>query len=1235
MVYANPREEAREELWMDIKRISGSMGGPWAMMRDFNEIASPKEKIGGAPVNIARCQKFSYFLNDCHMLDLGCRGSKFTWRGPKWLHLDRVFKRLDRICSNAAWRTTFGDADVRALPRLNSDRSSGNHQTKIITCLDNLIDPLKSWNKRVFGCIRVRKDYLLKRIQETHNNNTNQQYLAQSDLEFALQEELNRVLEQEEALWFQKARCKWIEDGDRNTRFYHTTTIIRRARNKILELKKEEGHWVKEEDSLNMIIHDFFTNLFKEEDHYRPWEITNTSWPALEETELTALKDPISELNIKEAFFSMNALKAPGPDGFPAFFFQKNWEIMRKQVVDCVHQIWDKPEEVKDLNKTFLVLIPKLAKPEKINQFLPIAICSVLYKGISKLIMSKLKPLLNKLISPQQVSFVPQRQIQDNIIIAQEMVHSMNRMKGKMGFFTIKIDLEKAYDKMSWKFIYKVLSEINIPESLVNIIMQCITSTELEILWNGSKAGSILPSRGLRQGDPISPYIFVLCMEKLTHLISDAIARKEWKPMAAGRGGPTISHLLFADDLLLFGEANIDQVKSIMNCLTKFGNMSGQKVSYPKSNIFFSKNVPIDVANAIVKISGFAQTKNLGRYLGYRMKHGRTSKLHYGEIMDRVNNRLNGWKKQCLSMAGRVTLVKSVISTIPMFHMQNSLLPVGICEEIEKKQRNFIWGDTDEQRKHHAIGWEQLQLPKNQGGLGILNLRSQNEAFIQKCAWHMVQFPSQLWVQVLLSKYGRKKDILKEVVSKPYDSHLWKSLCKIWPQMISNTSWQIGNGMKIDFWKDNWTRHSPNLLAHSHTLPSQEDLELKINNSIFLSEGGWNVQYLVNHFDLNVVNKILAIPHPDEEAEEDSLAWSNWNPGQSIVKLAYNNLLCSNNPFPFDCWDRIWKWKGKERVKLFIWKMLHGRILTRESISKWSGTSNKCPFCPEMIEDCLHVFRDCWKARKIWLLPMLHPLPMGFLTENSFKEWMILNLNSTTSKLKEWRDFFFTICYYLWFWRNKEIHEEEFKRPQDPSKTIAAEIEENRYCWAKFTKTFTGNSHSHLPAWWNRPEEDFLKLNVDGAVQGNRAACGGLLRDKNGLWTGGFSAFIGSCIPLHAELWALLKGLDFAWKHGWRKLVLETDSSQAFSLLTNHGNDTRKLPLVAKIRVFLQKEWTVLLNKIPRSSNTCADWIAKKALEDSFGLNSITSPHSDLLNLLATDLLDPGLNLDTVRRIIG
>jgi hypothetical protein len=186
-------------------------------------------------------------------------------------------------------------------------------------------------------------------------------------------------------------------------------------------------------------------------------------------------------------------------------------------------------------------------------------------------------------VSPHQTGFIPGRSIHENIVVAKEMVHSMNKMKGRKGYFAIKVDLSKAYDKLSWEFIWRTLSEIKLPECLVNLIMHAVTSVETNVKWNGARAEYFRPQRGIRQGDPISPYLFVLCMDKLSHLIMHVVNVGDWRGIKAGRNGPMVSHLMFADDLLLFGEASENQMNCVMQILDTFCKLSGQEVSQAKT----------------------------------------------------------------------------------------------------------------------------------------------------------------------------------------------------------------------------------------------------------------------------------------------------------------------------------------------------------------------------------------------------------------------------------------------------------------------------------------------------------------------------------------------------------------------------------------------------------------------------------------------------------------------------
>jgi hypothetical protein len=292
--------------------------------------------------------------------------------------------------------------------------------------------------------------------------------------------------------------------------------------------------------------------------------------------------------------------------------------------------------------------------------------------------------------SPFQTGFVPGRNITENIVIAQEMLHSMTKMRSNVGFFVIKVDLSKAYDRLNWEFIHKVLVEVKLPIEMINVIMNCITSVQSNVLWNGSRSDFFPPYCGVRQGDPMSPYLFVLCMDKLSHLIAEAVEDGQWKPMRAGRNGPLISHLMFADDLLLFSQATDESMMVVMNVLQNFCSMSGQQVNYDKSSIFISRNVSVAKRASLTIQSGLKETTQLGKYLGVPAL-GKSLRVHdFQYLVENVKARLAGWKAKQLSLAGRITLAKSVIQAIPIYPMMSTPIPKSCLKEIEKVQRAFI-----------------------------------------------------------------------------------------------------------------------------------------------------------------------------------------------------------------------------------------------------------------------------------------------------------------------------------------------------------------------------------------------------------------------------------------------------------------------------------------------------------------------------------------------------------------
>lgn len=218
-----------------------------------------------------------------------------------------------------------------------------------------------------------------------------------------------------------------------------------------------------------------------------------------------------------------------------------------------------------------LVLIPKEEKPESIRSFRPFSLCNICMKLVTKVIANQLKGILKDIISPSQVSFIIGRQSIDNVVVRQEIIHSFRYTKARRGTgMAVKIDLEKAYDRMERAFVEATLRDACLPMGMVNVIMSLIRQSHCNLIWNGELTDVIKSTRGLRQGDPLSPHIFVLCLECLSHWIQMRVNEGRWKPLKAFRGDIRVSHLFFADDLLLFAEASKEKVDRILEGLNEF-----------------------------------------------------------------------------------------------------------------------------------------------------------------------------------------------------------------------------------------------------------------------------------------------------------------------------------------------------------------------------------------------------------------------------------------------------------------------------------------------------------------------------------------------------------------------------------------------------------------------------------------------------------------------------------------
>jgi hypothetical protein len=255
----------------------------------------------------------------------------------------------------------------------------------------------------------------------------------------------------------------------------------------------------------------------------------------------------------------------------------------------------------------------------------------------------------------------------------------MRKSKKKSGDMVFKLDLEKAYDRVNWSFLKDTLVKFNFPSKVISLIMFGISASSNTILWNGRKTEAFSPARGLRQGDPLSPYLFVLCMERLGAMISKSVRDGTWKPMQICKDGTKLSHLFFADDVLLFTKATVTQAQVVKEVLDQFCSMSGLKVSFEKSKFCTSTGVCRQLRDRISGSSQIQATNRFNKYLGFKMFYGRVSRQDFSDIYDRISSKLASWKSRLLNKPGRVVLANAIISSLPSYRMQTHWFPQTLC----------------------------------------------------------------------------------------------------------------------------------------------------------------------------------------------------------------------------------------------------------------------------------------------------------------------------------------------------------------------------------------------------------------------------------------------------------------------------------------------------------------------------------------------------------------------------
>uniref|UniRef100_A0A803QD89 Reverse transcriptase domain-containing protein n=1 Tax=Cannabis sativa TaxID=3483 RepID=A0A803QD89_CANSA len=907
--YGSPYVADKQISWTLLHRLFDTAPlSPWLIIGDFNDYLGFNDRnTRGLPPSHAM-HSFKSFIGKYSLFPLVFSGSRFTWKHGTTL------ERLDWAIVNQKWADLypmaslqhlgFFGSDHRALkvllegnpvmfarnttfrfdnhwllepdfPRLLreswcTDLISSASNNPILTFLskqNNCSVSLSSWgrNKNQFS-------NRIKSIQSDMERLMVGPTVSPSDVKKAndLQKNLDTLLVKEEIFWKQRSRVNWLKAGDKNTKYFHNRASARKRTNFIKSLTLEDNSQVTSINDITTSFVQFYTDLFTSQGTHTEAMTFATQGLSnrLTPTQSTFLSSPFTFDEVKTALFQLAGDKAPA-----LYALTTNADLSQ-------------------VNETILVLIPKIKNASRVKDFRPISLCSTLYKVVSKTIANRLKTTLPDLISHNQGAFLSDRIIFYNIIIANEVIHAItNRKHGKVGWAALKLDMEKAFDKVEWAYIEHILHHFGFPYPFISLILNCLSSVSFRLRINNCLSHQILPTRGIRQGDPLSPYLFLLVAEGLSGTINAKTHSNSFQGISISRSAPTISHLLFADDSLLFTKVTSSAAMEIKDILNLYNLATGQSVNFHKSSILFSPNTISSDFRSFRDTLHLDDKPFIDKYLGVPQCFSRSKTSSFLFLLQKASSKLSVWNQNLFSRAGKEVLLKAVIQAIPSYAMSCFRLPVSLCKHYTKLMSKFWWGSLGQNHKIHWKKWDNLCTSKFYGGLGFRNIVHHNQAMLAKQAWRILTTPDSLVAQILKAKYFKRNDFLHAPTGHS-PSFCWRSI--LWGRdlLIKGLIWKIGDGTLVNISDSNWLpSHDKVVLKPGLFPPSQ-------NVSFFITEDRhWDLSKLRRYFDEEMCNAILAVPI--DPHNNDTLIWNHHHSGVFTVNSAYhlaNSNLSSPGP---------------------------------------------------------------------------------------------------------------------------------------------------------------------------------------------------------------------------------------------------------------------------------------------------------------------------------------------------
>lgn len=1047
-VYGPSVEVDKPEFISELKNVLGHINHPWIIAGDFNLVRWLVDRSGDYR-EFGLMDSFNELIRDAGLIDVQLKNRKYTWSSKR---PEPTFSKLDRVLTTVEWTLSYPIITLEALELVVSDHvplvlfcrneATARRRHKIenfwlkyeapklmvqtlwgsIATLPQasllkfhantkaLHISLAKWQKEGFGDMEKQLAFCKKAVLffdaiEEHRPLVRHEFRMRCLIKERVFELANNLEEK----WRQRSRCKWLKEGDKNTRFFHACASSRRWTNSVPSityqgLRRTETKSITEAFYQSMKGQLGYSNRVQEFDPHKLYE-------ACPNSDLSSLQDPFMLEEVECAMRQLAKNKASGPDGLTNEFLHAYWHIVKEDIMLIMHGFHQGILDLTQINKANVIMVPKKEQSEEVGDFRPISVINLVPKLISKILSNRLRTKMPELVSAKQTAFIQGRQISENFVATREVFQHIAQA-GQPAIF-LKLDFAKAFDSIEWEFLFHILAARGFPSRWLQWIRMLLQTASSRVLINGDESVYFKHRRGLRQGDPLSPMLFNIAVDVFQQMVM--ATNRAIEGGITQRISDSILAYQYADDTAIVASASITALISLKIVIRLFSSVSGLKVNYQK-NSFIPLNVAQEDLGWVQAVLGCNRTHFPTTYLGMPLSITKPRKEAFIPLIEKIERKLGGWKGKMISRGGRLQLVQSVLSTVPVYHMSCFCLPQWVILRIDKIRRAFLWAKPITGGSGISLtNWEMACIAKPWGGLGISNLYYFNISVLLRWWWKAYFDKGCLWTVTIRLLRRRGAPHHETNIWLMTGSFFWNQLQKIKYIFNMCTEWNIGNGKTISFWFDSWNGE-----------PGTDGSGYGLTRPTISLRDAWPRRQILN-------SELVVTRDIQFNSEQDVIQWKLEPSGIYTSKSIYRVLIGGGKTeWVF---NYTWKCPVPPTVKIFIYLVLNDKILSRDVLSRRGMSINlNCALCGVCRrETTLHMLFYCHYATTIWrkVSAVLRTKIMTAATtiqETWTRSWEVVRQNRGMSR-RAWATCCICTVWHIWKQRNRVVFGDNANHP--------------------------------------------------------------------------------------------------------------------------------------------------------------------------------------------------------------